>query len=187
MIEYLHQTYAGLQVRDVAQENCTFIDCDFIGCSFEKVRLRQFEFENCRFTDSSIGLITQSFMRMNDVIFRNCFIQGVSLNGLTIPHSLSFYDCRLSLVDFINLALQNSAFSSCSFKECSFEDCNLKKSCFTNSAFSYCEFRRTDLSDCDFSDTEGLDINHEINIINNIKLPQTAGNKILKRMGISIS
>ncbi|EBF9053058.1 pentapeptide repeat-containing protein, partial [Salmonella enterica] len=47
--------------------------------------------------------------------------------------------------------------------------------------------RHSDLSHCDFSMTEGLDINHEINRMISIKIPQEAGSKILKRMGVIIS
>ncbi|HFW4212000.1 TPA: pentapeptide repeat-containing protein [Salmonella enterica subsp. enterica serovar Muenchen] len=62
----------------------------------------------------------------------------------------------------------------------------MRKSDFTGSEFNNTEFRYSDLSHCDFSMTEGLDINHEINIISSIKLPQEAGLKILKRMGVII-
>ncbi|EEW3555980.1 pentapeptide repeat-containing protein, partial [Escherichia coli] len=48
------------------------------------------------------------------------------------------------------------------------------------------EFRHSDLSHCDFSMTEGLDINPEINRILSIKIPQEAGLKILKRMGVVV-
>ncbi|MGT5271478.1 hypothetical protein ACRWE6_27245, partial [Escherichia coli] len=47
-------------------------------------------------------------------------------------------------------------------------------------------FRHSDLSHCDFSMTEGLDINPEINRILSIKIPQEAGLKILKRMGVVV-
>ncbi|WP_425462649.1 pentapeptide repeat-containing protein [Mixta tenebrionis] len=124
---------------------------------------------------------------MNDVTFRNCLLQGISFNALTFPHSVSFYDCRLRYVDFIRLDLQKAEFINNAFKECAFEECNLKNSLFQDSTFSDCEFRQTNLTRCDFSDTEGLDLNPLINTLTDIKLPQTAGNRILKRMKIFIS
>nr|WP_309224890.1 pentapeptide repeat-containing protein [Salmonella sp. SG203] len=77
-------------------------------------------------------------------------------------------------------------FLSSRFNDCLFEESELRKSDFTGSEFNNTEFRYSDLSHCDFSMTEGLDINHEINIISSIKLPQEAGLKILKRMGVII-
>lgn len=102
------------------------------------------------------------------------------------PCTFSLVNCDLRFVDFISLRLQKSIFLSCRFRDCLFEETDLRKSDFTGSEFNNTEFRHSDLSHCDFSMTEGLDINPEINRILSIKIPQEAGLKILKRMGVVV-
>ncbi|TSH78708.1 pentapeptide repeat-containing protein [Pantoea sp. paga] len=161
-------------------------------CTFEKVQLdildfRECELEQCRFVDCSFRNIKLNFFKLIDCEFENCLLQGVNVSDIMFPCTFSLNKCKLRFIDFIGLRLQKSRFLLSGFNDCLFEETNLRGSDFTGSEFINSEFRRCDLSNCDFSLTEGLDLNHEINKISSVKIPQDAGSLILKRMGIVIT
>lgn len=179
--------YDGLRLTGDSTVNEIFYDCVFSNCNIDGHSLRDCEFELCTFKDCTFTNLKQFFLKINDVKFHSCLIQGMGFSYLSFPHSFSFIDCKLVYVDFINLKLQKSCFQNNYFEECLFENCDLSKSDFTGCKFLATEFRRSVLTEADFSDSEGLDLNHEINTVVNIKIPTDAGQKILKRMGINLN
>ncbi|HDZ2823506.1 TPA: pentapeptide repeat-containing protein, partial [Klebsiella pneumoniae] len=122
-----------------------------------------------------------------DCEFKNCLLQGVNVSDIMFPCTFSLDNCEMRFIDLVGLRLQKSSFLFTKFRDCLFEETDLRKSDFTGSEFYNTEFRHCDLSRCDFSLTDGLDINHEINKVSSMKIPQDAGFKILKRMGVIIS
>lgn len=165
---------------------------NYYNCIFERIQLDNFnfrdcEFEKCRFINCSIKNLKLNFFKLIDCEFKDCLLQGVNASEIMFPCTFSLENCDLRFVDFIGLRLQKSFFLSSRFSDCLFEETDLRKSDFTGSEFNNTEFRHSDLSHCDFSMTKGLDINHEINRMISIKIPQEAGSKILKRMGVIIS
>ncbi|MDZ4888760.1 pentapeptide repeat-containing protein [Escherichia coli] len=164
---------------------------NYYNCIFERIQLDNFkfrdcEFEKCHFVNCSIKNLKLNFFKLIDCEFKDCLLQGVNAADIMFPCTFSLVSCDLRFVDFIGLRLQKSIFLSSRFRDCLFEETDLRKSDFTGSAFNNTEFRHSDLSHCDFSMTEGLDINPEINRILSIKIPQEAGLKILKRMGVVV-
>lgn len=111
----------------------------------------------------------------------------MNVSDIMFPCTFSLDNCEMRFIDLVGLRLQKSSFLFTKFRDCLFEETDLRKSDFTGSEFYNTEFRHCDLSRCDFSSTDGLDINHEINKISSIKIPQDAGFKILRRMGVIIS
>ncbi|HHR4183641.1 TPA: pentapeptide repeat-containing protein [Salmonella enterica] len=176
--------------RHLNEEKISNIYC--YNCIFERIQLdevnyRDCEFENCRFINCSLKNVKLNFFKLIDCEFENCLLQGINASDIMFPCTFSLENCDLRLIDFVGLRLQKSSFLSTRFCDCLFEEVDLRKSDFSGSKFNNTEFRYSDLSHCDFSMTEGLDINHEINKIISIKIPQEAGTKILKRMGVIIS
>lgn len=164
----------------------------YYNCVFERIQMdmanfRDCEFENCRFLNCSLKSLNFDFCKIIDCEFESCLLQGVNASGIMFPCTFSLEKCDLRFIDFIGLRLQKSKFLSTKFMDCLFEEADLRKSDFTGSEFTNTEFRFSDLSHCNFSMTDGLDINHDINKISSIKIPQEAGLKILKRMGVVIS
>src|SRR5471030_911014 len=184
---YKNKNLSGLRLAHASTEKMEFYGCVFTDCVFDDYQIRDCEFEKCSFKDCVIKNLKQSFLRINDCSFIQCLVQGVNLAGLSFPHSLSLLECKLVYVDFTDLRLQKSDFTSNAFKECIFEECDMIGSDFSGSEFTSTEFRRSELSGCDFSHTQGLDLNHQINGVFNVKIPEEAGIRILKRMGITIT
>ncbi|EGO3302716.1 pentapeptide repeat-containing protein [Salmonella enterica] len=166
--------------------NVNYYNCLFDRIQLDSFNFRDCEFEKCRFINCSIKNLKLDFFKLIDCEFKDCLLQGVNAAEIMFPCSFSLDNCDLRFVDFIGLRLQKSIFLSSRFFDCLFEEKDLRKSDFTGSVFNNTEFRHSDLSHCDFSMTEGLDINHEINRILSIKIPQEAGFKILKRMGVVV-
>lgn len=160
--------------------------------NIDNVNLRDCEFEKCRFINCSLKTLKLDFFKLIDCKFKNCLLQGVNASDIMFPCTFSLDNCEVRFVDFVGLRLQKSSFLSSIFRDCLFEETDLRKSDFTgsefyNTEFRHCDLSHCDLSHCDFSMTDELDINHEINNLFSIKIPQDAGSKILKRMGIIIS
>lgn len=167
--------------------NVYYYNCIFERIQLDEVNYRDCEFEKCRFINCSLRNVKLDFFKLIDCEFESCLLQGINASDIMFPCTFSFDNCELRFIDFVGLRLQKSSFLSTRFCDCLFEEVDLRKSDFSGSKFNNTEFRHTDLSHCDFSMTEGLDINHEINKITSIKIPQEAGTKILKRMGVIIS
>ncbi|EBR8158344.1 pentapeptide repeat-containing protein [Salmonella enterica subsp. enterica serovar Newport] len=166
--------------------NTYYYNCIFERIQLDKVNYRDCEFEKCRFINCSLKNVKIDFFKLIDCEFESCLLQGINASDIMFPCTFSLDNCDLRFIDFVGLRLQKSSFLSTRFRDCLFEEVDLRKSDFSGSEFNNTEFRHTDLSHCDFSMTEGLDINHEINKISFIKIPQEAGTKILKRMGVII-
>lgn len=175
------------QLREAKISNVSYYNCIFERIQLDNVNLRNCEFEKCRFINCSLKTLKLDFFKLIDCEFESCLLQGINASDIMFPCTFSLDNCELRFIDFVGLRLQKSKFSSTNFRDCLFEEADLRKSDFTGSEFYNTEFRHSDLSNCDFSMTECLDINHEINKISSIKIPQDAGSKILKRMGIIIS
>ncbi|MCT6592927.1 pentapeptide repeat-containing protein [Pantoea dispersa] len=161
--------------------------CTFSKIQLDTIDLRECELEQCRFIECSFRNVKLNFFKLIDCEFENCLLQGINVSDIMFPCSFSLNKCKLRFVDFIGLRLQKTNFLLSSFNDCLFEETSLQGSDFTGSDFISTEFRRSDLSHCDFSLTEGLDLNHEINKISSLKIPQDAGSRILKRMGIVLT
>lgn len=163
---------------------CNYV---FEGIQIDMANFRDCEFEKCRFINCSLKNLHFYFCKIIDCEFESCLLQGINASGIMFPCTFSLENCDLRFIDFIGLRLQKSKFLSTKFKDCLFEEADLCKSDFTGSEFTNTEFRFSDLSHCNFSMTDGLDINHDINKISSVKIPQEAGLKILNRMGVVIS
>lgn len=167
-------------------------DAIFYNCIFERIKVDSFyfrncEFERCSFINCSVRNVKFDFFRLIDCKFKDCLLQGINTAEIMFPCTFSLENCDLKYVDFICAGLQKTVFLSSRFMDCVFEEADISRSDFTGSVFQNTEFRYSDLSYCDFTGTEGLDINHEINRIAFVKIPQEAGFRILNRMGVMIS
>ncbi|WP_338634660.1 pentapeptide repeat-containing protein (plasmid) [Erwinia persicina] len=184
---YVNRDFSKVRLKDKKLDNLTFQDCTFSHCFFDGVCLRECDFENCTFQSCSVNNVKHAFLKITDCAFSHSLIQGVDLAGIAFPHSFSLRECRLVCVDFTGLQLRKSTFTSSAFNDCAFEECNLSSADFSGSTFNLTEFRHSDLTGSDYTGTEGLDLNHRINEVKNIRIPQDAGIRILKRMGITLS
>ena len=165
----------------------SYYNCVFDRIQIDSVNFLHCEFEKCRFINCSLKTLRLDFFKLIDCEVESCFLQGINASDIMFPCTFSLKDCEIRFIDFVGLQLQKSIFLSTRFRDCLFEETALCKSDFTGSEFYNTEFRNSDLSYCDFSMTEGLDINQEINKVSFIKIPQDAGSKILRRMEIIIS
>lgn len=175
------------QLNETRVLNASYYNCIFERIQLDNVNLRDCEFEKCRFINCSLKSLKLDFFKLLDCEFEKCLLQGINASDIMFPCTFSLNNCEVRFIDLVGLQLQKSSFLSTSFRDCLFEETDLRKSYFTGSEFCNTEFRHCDLSNCDFSLTDGLDLNHEINKIISIRIPQDAGSKILKRMGIVIS
>lgn len=175
------------QLNEAKISNASYYNCIFERIQLDNINLRDCEFENCLFINCSLKTLSLDFFKLIDCEFKNCLLQGVNVSDIMFPCTFSLDNCEMRFIDLVGLRLQKSSFLFTKFRDCLFEETDLRKSDFTGSEFYNTEFRHCDLSRCDFSLTDGLDINHEINKISSMKIPQDTGFKILRRMGVIIS
>jgi fluoroquinolone resistance protein len=163
-------TLRGDALSSSKWENCTFLECQFVG-----TQLRDSVFLRCSFFDADqttgsqfrfCDIVRACFVECNlslskllrcdafEVVFRDCMMRGIVFEATTFHHKIGakffnkaiFERCRLTDATLASLNLTGSE-----WRECDLTDANLSETRFVNAELCECDLTGADVEDADFS------------------------------------
>jgi len=158
------QKIYGADLQAATFNNCTFINVEFIQCSFYMIALENCTFNNCtirfsnfvdvecqnvRFNFATITETTFADIRFIQTIFSECpELSDLRFSSCPFVNS-AFLKCTLAHVAFdYQLEQKHEAFAieDCYIARCAFDWMNFENVSFSSSAVSYCSFTNCQIS-----------------------------------------
>lgn len=184
--EYINQNF---KAEKFAKLNASsFLDCNFLNCSFSEATLNDSKFCCCTFQNCNLSLVKISGCRFQEVLFQDSKIVGAEFFRCDRTFfSVSFKNCILQYCNFSDLNMKNVQILESRLKECYFTNTCLASSNFSESDLSGSLFHNCDLSKADFSDACNYSIDPQTNILKKAKFSLPGAVSLLNHFEISLS
>jgi uncharacterized protein YjbI with pentapeptide repeats len=114
-------------------------------------------------------LLTISYSKISDLMFRDCKLVGVDWSKVDWPRMqfsapMAFHQCVLNDASFFGLSLADFVMEGCRAHHVDFREADLSHAKLMGTDFSHSLFHHTNLTGADFSDAEA----YSIDVLNNI-------------------
>lgn len=165
---YENEEIKDQKLSNISLEHVYFIDCDFINCSFEELKMTSCFFTNCRFDHCNIIRLSTHYCEVKNATFDGCNLIGIHWNEM-LPAGKYAYpirsirQCYLKYHTFLDMNFVKFDFTSNVIQESLFEKCNLAESNFKECRLEGTQFSRCDLRKGDFRDALGYSIDVKTN------------------------
>lgn len=141
-----------------------FDDCTFRNCDFTTVDFTGVDFVNCSFAHCNLSMAKFNQVGFDQVRFADCKMIGADFSyAKDFLFSVSFSDCILDYVAFIQKKNRKALFSNCSLKSADFSEADLTSSTFERSDLTDAVFMHSTLNEVDFTSAYNFIIDPEKN------------------------
>jgi len=159
--EFKGKNYNVTPFTKADYDNCSFINCNFLG-----IDISNNQFIECHFIDCNFSLSKIKNTGLKNVHFEKCKMVGLNFSECDpFLLELKFTRCQLNLASFYKLKLKNTSFVNCQLNETDFVETDLTNALFDTCDFKLAVFDNTLLTKSDFSSSYHYSIDPEKNNI----------------------
>lgn len=163
-VEYIHQSFADINLKNKSFEQCYFENCTFNTCYFDDSSFIKCKFVDCSFKSCSLNLVTLTGSSFIDTEFSNCKMKGINWTQIHFPYvtvssPIFFHNCDISFSGFYDLKVPGISIIECKAHEIDLRGTDLSSSDLSGSDFKLAQFNKTNLKSADLRNC----INYEIN------------------------
>jgi uncharacterized protein YjbI with pentapeptide repeats len=184
---YDEQTFEDVSYAAQVNQRWDFQDCKFKRCDFSNSEFANSKFVDCVFDGCNLSMMRLQGTTLNNVVFKNCKIMGVSFNQCQdFLFTVRFESCILDYSSFMDKKMLKTPFIQTSLKETTFTRANLANSVFDNCNLNEAVFSETDLTGVDFSTSYNYIIDPETNTLRKAVFAISGVEGLLVKYGIKI-
>lgn len=166
-------------------------DKEFVGCTFENLRLQESvwtesRFEDCVFRDCDLTGAKLTHAGLRGVRFENCKLMGIDWSAVGDFPELAFDACDLRYSVFAGLSLRKMRVIRCTVTEVTFSEVDLTDAVFDGSDLAGSTFQGCTLVRADFRGASGLFLDPARNRAKGARVAVDAAVRLAQALGLKV-